>query len=572
MGAVSQEPTVGPSTVGRAAYRAGRAIGHLQVLIERLPSWLVLGVLVLADWGVMAEIARISAHNGPVYYHGGDSNWYYTSAWELANGRIPYGVIGYGFPLITAPIAGIAGPSLIAGLPGMIALNLIVLAPIALMCVYGIARMLGGRLYAYLVTALWVAFPVLVIHYFLADYHSRYVDLTLPAAVGLSDRGDFPSLVVLLVASYFTLRLVVTGRDLDALAAGLAAGFAFAIKPSNLLFAPAPILALVVARRARGLGILVAATLPSLVGLVIWKQRSLGEIPAFATGRTTLVLAAVAITVAGVHLDVQKYLPLDWGDLRHNLDGFREYTWSQRLVYWTTVGGLVGLARRWSAAAVLIAAWLGAFLIGKGSYPTADFAIGGFLTHMVPAFPAYFLLLVSIPFLLPFYGRRRQLAPVASQGRLPAVAAGVLGAITLAGLVVVVALPTSATATTADVPGAYLVPLDSFKLEAKVVGAAVRLTWATAGPGGRDAVYVILRVKGRLGTGCPRIDKAKGACRLEMDIAGYVFGNRRTAVDRPPPGRWNYRIGQSMSPFRTPKTTDYILLSTAAEVRVRPRG
>src|SRR3954463_7480473 len=105
MGTASQEPAAGAaSALGRAAYRTGRALGHFQVLVERLPPWLVLGVLVLADWGVMAEIARISAHNGPVYYHGGDSNWYYTSAWELANGRIPYAVIGYGFPLVTAPI------------------------------------------------------------------------------------------------------------------------------------------------------------------------------------------------------------------------------------------------------------------------------------------------------------------------------------------------------------------------------------------------------------------------------------------------------------------------------------
>ena len=31
--------------------------------------------------------------------------------------------------------------------------------------------MLGGRAFAYLATLLWVVFPVLVIHYFLADYH-----------------------------------------------------------------------------------------------------------------------------------------------------------------------------------------------------------------------------------------------------------------------------------------------------------------------------------------------------------------------------------------------------------------
>ena len=44
--------------------------------------------------------------------------------------------------------------------------------------------MFASRLYAYLVSLLWVLTPVVVIHYFLADYHSRYVDLTCPRRSG----------------------------------------------------------------------------------------------------------------------------------------------------------------------------------------------------------------------------------------------------------------------------------------------------------------------------------------------------------------------------------------------------
>src|SRR5215471_12748591 len=111
MTATSHDGAAGSaSALGRAGYRTGRALGHAQLFVERLPPWLVLGLLVLADWGVTAEIARIASHNGPVYYTGGDSNWYYTSSWQLANGRIPYASISYGFPLVTAPIALIAGP------------------------------------------------------------------------------------------------------------------------------------------------------------------------------------------------------------------------------------------------------------------------------------------------------------------------------------------------------------------------------------------------------------------------------------------------------------------------------
>jgi hypothetical protein len=575
MGAVSHDQTATPPTaLGRAAYRTGRLLARAQILVERVPPWLVLGVLVLADWGVMAEIARISVHNGPVYYHGGDSNWYYTTAWELANGRIPFASIGYGFPLVTAPIAKVAGPSFVAGLPAIFAFNFLVLTPIALLCIYGIARMLAGRIYAYLVCVLWVAFPVLVIHYFLADYHTRYVDMTLPAAVGLTDRGDFPSMVLLLVAAYFTLRLATTARDLDALAAGLAIGFAFAVKPSNILFAPAPALALLVARRYRGMLIAAAATVPCLVSLAIWKHRGLGYVPAFSSSATGLALAAVAVTLASIHLNLHRYVPINWHIFRENLDGFREYTWSQRMVYLTTIGGLVGLLRRSTVAGVLVGTWLAVFLVVKGSHPGSDFAIGGFFSHLVPAFPAYFLLVASLPFLLPFYGRRdRRPTPRYSSRALPVVASGVLGVITLAGLFVVTLLPTSARATTADVEtyGFFLVPIDTFHLDAKVVGNSVHLRWPSAGPGGNEARYAVLRTAGNTDQ-CPRIPRSSGACSLQADVVGSVPGTVLSTVDRPPPGTWTYRIGQSVSADSANRgNTDFSVLSTPVRVRV-PAG
>jgi hypothetical protein len=575
MGAVTHDPAAAPATtLGRGAYRTGRMLGRVQVFVEGLPPWLILGALVLADWGVMAEIARISRHNGPVYYHGGDANWYYTSAWELASGRIPYASIGFGFPLVTAPIAKIAGPSLVAGLPAIIALNIIVLAPIALLCVYAIARMLAGRVYAYLVCALWVAFPVLVIHYFLADYHTRYVDMTLPAAVGLTDRGDFPSLVILLVAAYFTLRLASTGRDLDALAAGLAVGFAFAVKPSNILFAPAPLLALLVARRYRGILVVAAAMAPSLLAVAIWKYRGLGDLPAFSSQPTAISLAVVGLTIAGIHLNVHRYLPFDWGLLHHNMDGFREYTWSQRMIYFTTIGGLVGLLRRSTVAGVLIGTWLGVFVLVKGSTPVGSFDVGGFLSHLVPAFPAYFLLVASLPLLLPFYGRRdRRPTPSFSGRALPVVTAGVLGVLTLVGLVVVTALPTSARATTADTPsfGSFLVPIDTFHLDGSVAGDTVHLRWASAGPGGAKPEYAVLRTPGNVDQ-CQKIAGASGACNLRARIVSSVPGSRRSTVDRPPPGTWTYRIAQSVSVDSAhPTDSDFIVLSTPVRVRV-PAG
>src|SRR5262249_37444966 len=154
-------------------------------------------------------------------------------------------------------------------------------------------------------------------------------------------------------------------------------------------------------------------------------------------------LAAVALTlVAGIHVNVGHYIHLDWHHLHHNLDGLREYTWSQRMIYFGAIGGLVGLVRRSAAVAVLAATWLGAYLVVKGSAPQVDMTGGGFFTHMLAAFPAYFLLLISVPFLLPFYGRRRNAPRPHGAGRLPTVAAWVLGVVSAAGALTVAVLPT----------------------------------------------------------------------------------------------------------------------------------
>ena len=162
-------------------------------------------------------------------------------------------------------------------------------------------------------------------------------------------------MVVLLVAAYFTLRLAFSGGYPDALAAGFATGLAFVVKPANLLFLPAPVLALLVARRFRGLAVMAAATLPSLIGGLTWKHRGLGYFPGFTSaGGTHLLAAAVALSlVALIHVNLHHYIHLDWGHLHHNLDGLREYTWSQRMIYFTVAGGLVGLARRSTVTAVL---------------------------------------------------------------------------------------------------------------------------------------------------------------------------------------------------------------------------
>jgi hypothetical protein len=561
----------GYSILARAAYRIGRSLGHVEVVVERMPPWVLLGALILADWAIAAEVGRIALHDGPLYYHGGDGTWYYTSAWLLGTGRLPYAAISFGYPLLIAPIAAIAGPSMLDGLPAIIAFNQLVLAPLALLCTYGIVRMMAGRCYAYLATLAWVIFPVAVIHYFLADYHTEYVDMTLPTALGLNGRGDFPSLVVLLVASYFTLRLGAGGRDLDALAAGLAVGLALMIKPSNALFVPAPLLVLFVARKWRGLGLASLAVLPSILGLALWKHRGLGNLPAFAGGRDGLLLASIALAmVAGIHLDLHRYLNFDWWHLHSNLDAIREYTWSQRMVYFCGLGGLVGLVRRSTPVALLAGTWLASFLIVKGSSPVVGFSDGSFLTHMVPAFPAYFLMVVSVPFLIPFWGRRRERPATTGLGRsrLPAAATGILSAITLAGVLAVGLLPTSTNAAAARTDRTLYIPLDAFRLSARATGRAVTLTWTGRLPSGIQGTFAVLRARRPISADCP-YRGGSNLCYYTAPFIATVPRRLSSFVDHPPLGRWTYRVAMSASPIPPQQLTDFILLSNAQEVIVR---
>ncbi len=145
--------------------------------------------------------------------------------------------------------------------------------------------------------------------------------------------------------------------------------------------------------------------MPSLICLSLWKYRGLGYLPLFhgqpgsrsPTGPESRSSSAASTSASTS--------TVSWHTLQHNLDGFREFTWSRRLVEWAVVAGLVGLFRRSVPAAVLIGGWLASYLLIKGT-TVANVYGGSFFRYMAPAIPAAFLLVLSIPFLIPIAGRR----------------------------------------------------------------------------------------------------------------------------------------------------------------------
>ena len=266
----------------------------------------VLGTLVATQLVATLVLAASVPHNGWVWFHNGDQIWITTQGWMLGHLELPPTELGYLWSLVLAPLMWFTGPTFVQAMPLIMALNLFVLAPIALLCVYGIAERIGGRLLGYWASLLWVVAPFASTPLFVDRYQERWSENFLPQALGLTSLSDFPSMVVVLASALFVVRSLDAGRIADAALAGLLLGAAAATKPPNLLMGAGAALAYLVARRWREGIVFGAAVVPSLLVLVLWKERGLGELPVLSLGEVR-----VAAGVGLVALDVDRYIELD---------------------------------------------------------------------------------------------------------------------------------------------------------------------------------------------------------------------------------------------------------------------
>src|SRR6266516_6431194 len=116
----------------------------------------VLAVLVLVQWLALAALVASIRHNGWLFYQGGDETFYYTAGWGIAGGHLPQTSIGYGWTLLLAPIALLAGPSYLAALPAVVLLQVLVLLPLGLVFAYGIGERVAGRWFGSTVAVGWI--------------------------------------------------------------------------------------------------------------------------------------------------------------------------------------------------------------------------------------------------------------------------------------------------------------------------------------------------------------------------------------------------------------------------------
>jgi len=355
-----------------------RAAGLLAL---RAPwRWLV--PLAVLQWGLTAALARSVAHDGWLFPRATSQVAEYANAVLVAHGHFPAQPTGFVWPLLLVPATWIFGSSLASALPAIVLVQVIVLQPLSLLAVYGIASRVAGRAAGYLAGAVWVLSPYVAIPFFDPRYHGRWSAVFLPQALGLTAAVAYPAMVAVLCSALLCVRAWQTGSLPDALLAGAAAGLAAGVAPADLVFLPAPLLAFALWRRWRALAALALGAAPLLLALALWRWRGPGAID---TGW------------AASH---------GFGRFWENKDQIREFFWSVRVVELLAVAGILGVARRSLGAAALLGGWFLAYVLFVGTSTAADVPAGTFFPAVLPAAPAYAVLIASIPALLPEVGPR----------------------------------------------------------------------------------------------------------------------------------------------------------------------
>ncbi|MES1255343.1 MAG: hypothetical protein ABUS56_07045, partial [Acidobacteriota bacterium] len=531
--AIAFAPVLVSSVVGQAWSGALERSGGLVVQLRRLRAALaaaspvrVLAGLVIAQWAVVLGIAAAVRHAGWIYYQGGDQLWYYTTGWLLVHGHFPQPGVGFLWPILLAPIALVTGPNVANAYPSIIVLQVLVLLPIALLAIYGIGRQIAGRVFGYWTAALWIVVPLIGIRYTDAGYHQRYTEALLPQTFGLTAMADLPATVAVLVSGYFCVRALASRLGADATAAGLAAGAAIAIKPSAALYLAGPALAFIAARNGRLALTFAAGLAPAVIALAFVKWRGFGYLPVLHSAAGVRLAAGHAVPLAAGGLG--KYLHFNWQVFTGQLDQVREHFWSARLIEWLVVAGAIGVVIRSRRYGALIVGWFAATVLIKTGSGRGGIEGGNLLRLLMPAYPAFIVMLASLPFLVPGLARRLpegEVTPrrVGERGRLTLAAAAVI----LTAVVPIAAYASTSPVRGPDPQAAILeqppIPLQvDVGLQATRTAGGLSLRWRKQHAAGGPLFYHVFR--GKPGSGSvacgDRVGGSADYCQLDLTDLG----------------------------------------------------
>ena len=246
----------------------------------------VVGSLVGLQIGATLVLALAVDHNGWVWFQGGDQIWLSTQGWLLGQLELPPTELGYLWSYALTPIMWVTGPTYVQALPPLVVLQVLVLGPVALLCIYDLASRIGGRLLGYWASFLWAIAPFASIPLFVDRYQERFGEQFLPQALGLTAMSDYPSMVLVLASAVFVVRSLDAARMTDAVLAGLLLGARYGREAAEPAHGSRR--GTCVSRRApleSGIAFGVAIV-PSLLVLALWKERGLGGIPALGLEET----------------------------------------------------------------------------------------------------------------------------------------------------------------------------------------------------------------------------------------------------------------------------------------------
>jgi hypothetical protein len=439
----------------------------------------------------------------------------------------------------------VTGPTYVQALPPLVVLQVLVLGPIAVLCVYGITSHIGGRLLGYWASFLWVIAPFAAIPLFVDRYQERWTEHFVPQALGLTAMADFPSTVLVLASALFLVRSLDADRLTDALLAGLLLGAAGGMKPPNLLMGFGAVLAYLVARRWREGVAFCAAVVPSLLLILLWKERGLGSLPVLSFQEVRVAAGATGVLA----LDVDRYIELDLDHWRQQMNYLREFFWSARLAQWAPFAGLIAVLRmRRSAIAALLGGWLAAFLLVKGFSVRADIEANTFWRLLMPAWPAYLILFASIPLLVPTLARRlgERVQPPRTRpvGRRVLVVAAVL-TVVLPAAAIAASSPSTGPdrAVMQDDAGNFILTSidDGLELEVSPAPGGQLLRWTSGGPWRASVFFRVYRSEDD-GTDC---EHNEGSTAVYCFIRALPIATTREIeyLDPAPPPGATYRIG-----------------------------
>jgi hypothetical protein len=533
---------------------AARAAAWWRAAAAVRPAY-VLGGLLGVQWVAVLALALTVRHNGWLYYTGGDQLWHYTGAYLLAHGHLPPSYVGYGWSVLLVPVAAIAGPNLVSALPAIVLFNTLVLLPVALLCVYGIGARIAGRVFGYFAAATWIALPYLGILFVEPGYHQKWTELTLPQLEGLTSVPDFPSTVALLVSAYFCLRAAERSSGWpSAVAAGLAAGYSIAIKPSNSIFLVAPALLLLTTRR-RSVLTFAAGLAPALLTLAVWKYRGLGALAA-TPGEQVRLASGVGGLIDRIHAPALN----SWAHLHQVLLALREHFWVARVIEWAPIAGLLALLVRSRRAFLLVGAWFAIYVLLKATYIPASIDDASFWRIVMPAFPAYVLLVAAI--VLAFPGVRvRPVEPPARDFRKALAVAVVVFAVLPLGAVAAIRRLHDQGQEAIQLENTFIPVSSAVGVQARASGGAVHLTWHGGNAGTGSTFYRVLRTGGtKGGVVCPgRRNGSSDICALFMNSVATTKAT--SYMDKAGPGTWTYRIGVAANWLDDPTLGDVYVVS-----------